>query len=334
MMQVESAKTRMGATKAKEVLAPWLLLIHQIPPRPTYFRAKIGRRLQRLGAVPVKSTVYVLPRNAQTQEDFQWLAKEIVAEGGEATLCTAGFIEGLSDEHVKGLFRTARDTDFSDLAAEATRLANPGEPPAEGGTRGAEFARLRRRWSDLVAIDFFEAPARYVASQALAALEGVVHGSNEAREAPSGARSGEYVGRTWVTRAGVHVDRIASAWLVQRFVDPKATFKFVSPKGYEPFEGELRFDMFEAEFTHEGDECTFEVLRRRFGTDAPGLRPIAEIIHDIDLKDGKFGRAETAGVASMIAGLAIRLRDDTARLDRGFALFDDLMAYFERKSGP
>jgi len=138
-------------------------------------------------------------------------------------------------------------------------------------------------------------------------------------------------GRTWVTRIGVHVDRIASAWLIRRFIDPEAKFKFVAPKGYAALADELRFDMFEAEFSHEGDRCTFEVLCTGFALDAPGLRAIAELVHDIDLKDGKFARPEVAGLAAQIAGLALLHREDETRLARGAELFDELLTYFARK---
>ena len=96
----------------------WLLLIHQIPPKPAYFRAKVGKRLQRLGAVPIKNSVYVLPLTATTQEDFQWVVREIVADGGEATLCTAQFVEGLRDDHVEALFHAAREADYGQIAEE------------------------------------------------------------------------------------------------------------------------------------------------------------------------------------------------------------------------
>src|SRR5262249_61636995 len=92
-------------------------------------------------------------------------------------------------------------------------------------------------------------------------------------------------GAVWVTRRGIHVDRMASAWLIRRFIDPAAHFRFVDPRSYRQEVGELRFDMFEAEFTHEGDLCTFAVLLSRFGLSAPALRAIAEMVHDVDLKD-------------------------------------------------
>ena len=138
-------------------------------------------------------------------------------------------------------------------------------------------------------------------------------------------------GRTWVTRTGIFVDRIASAWLIRRFIDPEARFKFVPPQGYRPKPGELRFDMFEAEFTHEGNRCTFEVLLERFHLDDPALGVLAEIVHDIDLKDDKFGRDEAPGVAAVVFGIVAAHDDDATRLDRGGALFDDLYAQLRRR---
>ena len=149
-------------------------------------------------------------------------------------------------------------------------------------------------------------------------------------------RSAALRDRTWVTRQGVYVDRIASAWLIRRFIDPQARFKFVSGKGYRPQAGELRFDMFEAEFTHEGDKCTFEVLLERGALKDPALRAIAEIIHDIDLKDDKFGRTEVAGIRTLVEGISIATEDelgtDCARhrgLQQSLRLFQEEAAIAE-----
>jgi len=139
-------------------------------------------------------------------------------------------------------------------------------------------------------------------------------------------------GRVWVTRKGVHVDRIACAWLIRRFIDPGASFKFVLPKGYVPDPNELRFDMYDAEFTHEGDRCSFEVLLTRTGLHDPALAAIAEIVHDIDLKDEKFGREEAPGIKMLINGICTDTHNDDERLIRGAALFDDLYAVFGRRA--
>lgn len=316
----------------------WLLLFHQIPPKPNYFRVKIWRRLQKLGAVAVKNSIYVLPKSDQAQEDFQWVLREIVEGGGEATLCEARLVEGLTDEQVEALFRTARSADYQQIAEECRQITKtlPARPTEEEDPRtqaAIEVDRVRRRFADVVAIDFFGAPGQAAAHGLLSELESRLraarHGVMDA--APAALRSEYPRGCTWVTRHGIHVDRMASAWLIRRFIDAEARFKFVPAKGYKPQSGELRFDMFDAEFTHEGDRCTFEVLLRRFGLTDKALQAVAEIVHDIDLKDSKFARQETAGIDHLIAGIAMGHKDDTARLERASAVFDDLYEYLKRK---
>jgi hypothetical protein len=314
----------------------WLLLIHQIPPAPAYFRAKVGRRLHKLGAVAIKNSVYVLPASEQTQEDFQWVAREIASEGGEATLCTASFLEGLRDDQVEVLFQTGRDADYAQVAEEArelvaglpSRLGRDDErrPALEG-----DLVRLRKRVAEIAAIDFFSASGRVTAASAIEALERRLR-RNEKRAAEVDTLSrADYRRRTWVTRRNVHVDRIASAWLIRRFIDHEASFKFVAGQGYRATEGELTFDMYEGTFTHVGDACTFETLMERFSLKEPGLSPIAEIVHDIDVRDGKFSRAEAPGIAALIAGIAVAHRDDERRIEIGATMFDALLELYGRR---
>ena len=292
----------------------WLLLIHQIPPKPDYFRVKVRRRLQRIGAVALKNSVYLLPSRPQTIEDFRWLLREIVAEGGEATVCEAEFVEGITRDDLEGMFRAERDRDYAELilAAKESEIET-------------DLGRLRRRLEEIMEIDYFNAPGRRATERALTTIEARLH-------APAGRAGGRprrteaMTGRTWVTRRDVFVDRIASAWLIRRFIDPKARFKFGGSKTYQPRSGEVRFDMFEAEYTHEGDRCTFETLLERAGLRDRTLIAIAEIVHDIDCKDEKFGREEAAGVAAMVRGIARTNPADAARLERGAAAFDDLYA--------
>jgi len=241
--------------QSKTELGRWLLLIHQLPPKPDYFRVKIWRRLQGIGAVAIKNSVYVLPFTAEAMEDFQWLRREITAGGGEATVCRASFVDGMSDKQMEALFR----------------------------------------------------PDRAVAA------------GRHAAEAPMNKR-----GRTWVTRPDVHVDRIASAWLIRRFIDPKARFVFGDAKP-----GMVRFDMFEGDYTHDGDRCTFETLLKRFALEKDtALRAIGEMVHDVDCKEKKFGRDETAGFARLISGIVKRNARDEARIARGVELLDTLYESF------
>jgi hypothetical protein len=313
----------------------WLLLIHQIPPKPDYFRVKIWRRLQRVGAVAIKNSVYVLPRNDQTLEDFQWIVREITEGGGDASLCEAGFVEGLSDTQIEALFRAARDADYASIADEARGLGKKRRPRRTGdediqSKLETETARLRKRLAEVTAIDFFDSLGRQTAEGLVSSLESEVRPETGAGKEPKSIA--EYRKRVWVTRKGIHIDRMASAWLIRRFVDPAAKFKFVPARGYRPEKSEIRFDMFDAEFTHEGDRCTFEVLVGRFAPKVAALRPIAEVVHDIDLKDSKFDRSEAAGIEALITGICTRSKADDERLQRGSAIFEDLFESFARRS--
>jgi hypothetical protein len=297
--------------------ASWLLLLHQLPAKPAYARVKLWRRLQSLGAVAVKNAVYALPASSQAQEDFEWAMKEIVAADGEGMIVEARLIDGLSDDAVRGLFNSAREADYRALAKEIRAVEKDAAP--------AQVARLRAEATRIAAIDFFGANGREDVEARLAALAGPAAAPAQA-SAPLVSGSGH----VWVTRRNVHVDRVGSAWLIRHFIDPDATFKFVPAKGYKPRRGELRFDMFEAEFTHEGDRCTFEVLLQRSGLDEPALTAISEIVHDIDLKDGKFARAEAGGIAALIDSLAQADLSDQERVERGGQLFDNLYALFRK----
>jgi hypothetical protein len=314
----------------------WLLLIHQIPPKPDYLRVKVGRRLARIGAVALKNTVYVLPRSDASQEDFEWVLREVIGAGGEAALVEARFVDGLSDVDIENLFRTARDADFATIAKDARELDARIDARSldEGDVRrqlDSELVRLERRLEEVSGLDFFGAPGREAAHGLLVGLRARLTLPVPTPSEISDAATVHVRGKTWVTRGGVHVDRIASAWLIRRFIDSDASFKFVPAKGYQPHADELRFDMFDAEYTHEGDQCTFEVLCRHFALDLPGLRPIAELVHDLDLKDRKFGRPETAGLAAQLTGLTLVHEDDTARVAHGTELFDQLLRYFAKK---
>ena len=312
----------------------WLLLIHQLPAKPAYARVKVWRRLQALGAVTVKGSVYALPANSETREDFAWLAKEIVESDGEAVVCEAALVEGLSDADLQALFEAARDEDYARLSGEARELAT--RLSADSGDDvlaevATQTARLRKQLDAVVAIDFFGAEGRAAAEGLISGLEAALNQEGEAMpdsKTIAAPPAGALKDRVWATRQGVQVDRIASAWLIRRFIDNGARFKFVPGTGYTPQPGELRFDMFEGEFTHKGDRCTFEVLIAHTGLTDKALSAIGEIIHDIDLKDGKYGRAEAAGVRSLIAGIAASSSNDEERIARGTVLLDDLYRSF------
>lgn len=327
-----------AAGASEGVTAPlprWILLIHSIPPRPAYLRVKIGRRLQKLGAVAVKNSVYAMPRSEGAREDLEWIAHEIASDGGEASLCESRFIGGLTDDAIEQQFRFSRQHDYMEAAKLARglvdKLVHAGKKSANilpKRRTQAELAltRLTRRLEEIVAIDYFGAGGRAELEKLLATAEEKLRPprKGDPKAVPDVPQLTNVRGRTWVTRKGIHVDRIASAWLIRRFIDTGAKLKYVEAKGYTPAPGELRFDMFDAEFTHEGNLCTFEVLLARMESDDPALRHIADIVHDADLRDGKFGREETAGFVALVTGICLQHREDGARLAAGTTVLDAL----------
>jgi hypothetical protein len=316
----------------KTARARWLLLVHQLPAKPAYGRVKIWRRLQQVGAISLKNAVYVLPSGEEARAQFAEILREIERNRGDGVLTEADLVAGMRDDQLRALFNASRETDYQVITAELRQMTQAWKkskkPKSDPVTA---LARLDQRLSELGKIDFFGAAGRTTAEALLAELEhSAIVRTNGAAQKPSAIPPADLTGKVWVTRRDIHVDRIACAWLIRRFIDPQAMLKFVPTKRYEPRTNELRYDMEDGEFTHEGGDCSFETLLRGARISDPALKAIAEIIHDIDLKDGKFGRAETTGIAHVISGICRTQGDDEARVARGKELFDDVYEQFRR----
>jgi hypothetical protein len=306
----------------------WLVLFHRIPPRPVYLRAKIRQRLAAAGAVALKNAVYLLPQNAEALEDLQWIAQEIAAGGGEAHLVDGDFLDHAATTAALAQFHEARNSDYAALAGDAREALKSARSSRAAATLGNTLAALRARLDAIGRIDFFDSSGRAAAEEAIAAIEKRLR-KESIEETRMAKANPDLRGRTWVTRPGVKVDRMASAWFILRFIDPKARFRFAEPASPR-LEGEIRFDMVGADFTHEKDRCTLETLVARIGLPDKGVGAIAEIVHDLDLKDGRFDRPETTGVRAMLEGLMARSADDQERIERALPLFDDLREAFMR----
>jgi hypothetical protein len=300
----------------------WLILVHRIPPRPLYLRAKMRQRLGDAGAVAVKNAVYLLPHGPDALEDLQWIAQEIETGGGDAHLFEGDFVDGVANEAAVAQFTEARNADYEAVAADAHAAMKAARSAAAVAELASSHMRLSRRLEEIRRIDFFEADGRAAAEEALSTIETRLQKDRKEETRMLKAKP-DLRGRTWVTRPGVKIDRMASAWFIRRFVDPKARFRFADPAAPKK-DGELRFDMVGGDFTHEEDRCTFETLAGRVGLPDKGVRAIAEIVHDLDLKDSKFGRAEAAGVRMMLDGLMARTESDDERIERAMVIFDDL----------
>ena len=306
----------------------WLLLVHQLPTRPVSVRVRTWRRMQQLGAVAVKSSVYALPNRPDTREDFEWVRAEIVAGGGQATVFQASTIDTLSSDDLREAFRRDRNEDYRSLVRAVEKIVRAAGARRRRDPRAAARAlRLwRERLGEIEALDYFAARGRDAARAAVDRLEALsaVPRTSEPSTDKSGALDpAAFRGRRWLTRHRPGIDRMASAWLIRRFIDPQAVFAFAAPDGpHEP--DAVTFDMFEGTFSHEGGRCTFEVLCVRFGISDERLHDIAELVHDLDVKDARFGRPEAPLLGALVEGLReLHPRDETL-LEHGIALFDAL----------
>jgi hypothetical protein len=303
-----------------------------IPARPASVRVRIWRRLQAIGAVNLRGALYVLPNREECVELFEWLARELTGLGGQASLCEGRFLDESDDDDIARRLLEARNADYEEVAKAAKVLERKLQARRAAADHLAairdQHGKLAQRLAEIAEIDFLDAPGRAAAEALLAAIERGLPRDGHRSASPALESMTAPSGATWVTRTGVHVDRIASAWLIRRFIDPQARFKFVAAKGYAPEPGELRFDMFDAEFTHVGDRCTFEVLVARMRLEDLALQAIGEIIHDLDLRDGKFGRDETIGIRSTIDGICTIGLGDDERVAAATPMFDGLYSHF------
>lgn len=289
---------------------PWLLLAFNLPSRHASARVEIWRKIRKSGALALRTSGYLLPNQPENQERFEWLAAIIRKYKGEATIAQVSCFDGLPHERLAQMFLAARNKDYQQLinTLKRQRRPKPGQIPA-----------LRRRLQEIAAIDFFQSPLRVRLESMMSAAE---KGPGKSPIARNRSKR-EFLNRTWITRPRPGIDRVSSAWLIQRFIDPNARFVFGADPQQVP--NSIPFDMFVAEgFGHRGDDCTFETLCKEFSIRDPKVRSIAQIIHDADLGDEKFGRSEGAGLDCVLNGWARQQISDQELLRRGIELIEGL----------
>jgi hypothetical protein len=309
-----------------------LLLLVGVPPTPSSLRVRVWRRLRSLGAVPLKRSAYLLPDTPERYEDFQWLAQEIQRQGGEATLIRVQQIENVTDDDVLRLFHEPRDRDYRQLAARYRKVLQALEKKsaAKSARLQDEVARLAKDHQRIRDVDFFEARG----GAEVRRLEEAIamrtrRPESPRREEPPTLELGKLRGRRWVTRPRPHIDRIASAWLIKRFIDTEAQFVFAPPAEF-PADA-IAFDAPGVELSHHGEDCTFETLVKRARLRDRRLVRLAEVVHEADLRDGKFAHEEARGIDAAVRALLAASSDDHTVLAQGMALFEGLYANTSRR---
>jgi hypothetical protein len=316
---------------SKEILQPkratWLLLLYALPTRQNTERVNLWRKLKKFGAVALQTSGYVLPDDPAQFERFQWLGKEIRDAGGEATLIRVAEIDGMSNETVMAMFNEARAKEYKELAAACLEALRGSR---RGGELTVEIAKHQRRFQAIRAIDYFNSPGGHDAQVMLQRAEKALSRCGSVPPAPR-ADPKDYVGKTWVTRPRPGIDRAGSAWLVRRFIDPKSKFVFGMDPRKRP--GSVPFDMADVEFSHHGDDCTFETLVKRFGIADKVVRKMAEMVHDADLEDAKFQHCECIGINAVLTGWARTPISDGELLQKGIECFEGLYQSLRKRNG-
>jgi len=315
----------------------WILLIHQIAQDSPNLRVKIWRNLKKHGAVLFKNAVYVLPHTNEHEEIMQWLCNQIKEGGSDASLFITESLDKKQDDEIMKSFHEICDKEYISLieVCDAALKKITQREDTEGISEGLvheckrKLNEILKSADDISKIDFFHAPQKEILLQKIASLQKMLlkwakTSEKEIKVTGKVYQIKDFSGKKWATRKDIFIDRIASAWLIRRFIDPKARFVFVS-KGTEKVpRGTVPFDMYGSEFTHHGEDCTFETLKKAFDLKDTALQSIAEIVHDIDLKDNKYDRKEAEGIASIVSGLSQRVKDDNKLLEKGLEIFDAL----------
>jgi Uncharacterized conserved protein len=298
----------------------WLLLLYALPTKRSSARVDLWRKLKRFGSVQLKNSAYVLPDEATHHERFQWLSEEIRSAGGEASLLRVTEIEGMGEEEIVRMFNDARKADYEEFIRACREIARPSRKQAERELTG-ELEKLQRRFNEIREVDYFKSSA---ADDAQMALGRVARLMAPKRKTASAQRLSpqKFVNKTWLTRPRPGIDRAGSAWLIRKFIDAKARFVFASEPSRYP--EAIPFDMADVEFSHHGDDCTFETLVKRFGIGDKAVQQIAQMVHDADLEDGKFQRDECIGINSVLSGWEKTAISDAELLEKGIECFEGL----------
>ena len=304
----------------------WLFLLFNLPAKLSSDRVKVWRRLKKFGAIQLKTSTYVLPDEPVHYERFQWLAKEIVDTGGEATLVRVKDIEGMPHAAIVALFNEARARDYDELFEPLNLLIKDSKARKQSPeTFSNQLQKLRQRFQEIRDIDYFQS-SRGEDLQRL--LQKVEESPKKKLETTIRLRAEDYRSKSWVTRPRPEIDRVGSAWLIRKFIDPGAKFEFANTPA--EFPKAIAYDMLEVEFSHHGDYCTFETLIQRFAIRDRAVLRLAEVIHDADVEDDKFRRVEGFGIEQIFKGWAKQGLSDQEILAKGFECFDALYAQFKR----
>ena len=316
--------------------AGWLLFFYSVPSKPVSNRIKVWRRLAKAGAIQLKGAGYMLPHNEGHYELFQWLVSEVEAMKGEAAFVHIDHIETMEDDEIIGLFNRQRERDYRPIEKKLEELerkissARKGSASLKDGRLPEQLGKYVKAFEEVRKLDFFSSGTGDELGEKIKAIEEEIKrfpgaGAQKPADGIQPKALEKYQGKTWVTRKRPFVDRMASAWLIKKFIDQKAVFGFIHEQDIKDAAQEaVIFDIRGGEFTHVGDMCTFEVLMKSFGIRDRALRKMAEVVHELDVEDEKYRNPAAKGIEEILTGIRKTARDDTEALEKGMNVFEML----------
>jgi hypothetical protein len=311
----------------------WLVFSYSLESQPkSSVRVGFWRRLQQLGTLSLKNGLHVLPDREECLESFQWLAQEVQEAKGEVTIMRVDRFESMTDAQLIELFHAGCRKKYEQLDRQMAVLWKrlQATPKKKDATAiGRMFTKLQRQWGDITRVDFFDSPYGGQVTVRLRRLRQAFAPEQPSIPKLPPAAMADYRERTWVTRPRPHVDRLACAWFIRRFINPKIIIRYST----NPERDEVRFDMRGADFGHHGNLCTFETMVLRFGLSDPALLAMGEIVHEIDIRDGVYMRPETSGIDVILKGWLLEKLSDQELERHGLVLFQGLYASLSRQVG-
>jgi hypothetical protein len=304
----------------------WLLLLYALPTKKTSARVNLWRKLKRFGAVQLKTSAYVLPDDPAQYERLQWLSEEIRTAGGDASLLRVTEIEGMDEAAIVRMFNDARKEDYEELVRDCREVTKDSRKAGDE-VLANELEKLNRRFNEIREVDYFRSPAADDAQMALERVSKIMTPKRRTATAQH-LSTQKFAGKTWLTRPRPGIDRAGSAWLIRKFIDAKARFVFAAePSGHPEA---IPFDMADVEFSHHGDDCTFETLVKQFGISDKAVLAMGQMVHDADLEDGKFQRYECLGINAVLSGWEKDGLSDAELLGKGMECFEGLYRYLKK----
>jgi hypothetical protein len=311
----------------------WILFSYSIPAANAKARMRTWRRISATGAAQLKTGLQILPYCEDLLENITWLIGEVTALGGEAIALQCARVEGMAEQQIEQLFQAQVDPEFEQIQAEARALLATADAQGEGVNvkeLSAVLRKLRKRCEAVRARDFFPSGAAAKTLKVLDSISERLRRPEQTGLPVARLDRSHYQGRTWVTRARPYIDRLGSAWLIRRFIDPHARFRFLLPgETVHLHQGELPFDMAMGDFTHQGELITFEVLLRDFALHDLALARISELVKHIDIQEDALPE-DAVLLKTMLDGLVGLTADDHQLLDRASLLFDALHAGYAK----